>query len=311
MILAALGHAALAAACAGSAAGVGPLPSSALSVRAGGEWVRWWRSDRAPVRYDSAATYGPLARAVAWRPGAAGVEWAEVELSGSGEAWRTRLVAVRVDPDRVQFALDTASADGLPAWTIDRAPADAVLALNAGQFARSMSWGWVQLDGMQFLAPETAPLVTTLAFTRDGNVRVTHAALPDSGGVRWGFQSYPTLLRGGEVPVPLRFSGCGVDVAHRDARLAIGTDREGRVVVALTRFDALGEALGRVPFGLTTPEMAAVMGAIGAADAVALDGGISAQLMVRGADGRVRKWPGVRRVPLALVARPRTSSSRR
>jgi hypothetical protein len=75
--------------------------------------------------------------------------------------------------------------------------------------------------------------------------------------------------------------------------------------VALTRFDALGESLGRVPFGLTTPEMAAVMGGLGCRHALLLDGGISGQLMVRRADGSVRSWPGTRSVPLGLVGRAR------
>lgn len=121
---------------------------------------------------------------------------------------------------------------------------------------------------------------------------------------RWAFQSYPTLLVSRSVPSPLRGAGAGIDVAHRDARAAIGRLPDGRLVVALTRFDALGGALGFVPFGLTVPEMAAVMGALGATDAVLLDGGISAQMLVRGAEG-VRRWPGLRTVPLALVAYPR------
>jgi hypothetical protein len=75
--------------------------------------------------------------------------------------------------------------------------------------------------------------------------------------------------------------------------------------VVLTRFAALGPALGMVPFGLTVPEMAALMGALGCTDAVLLDGGISAQLLVRDAAGVVHTWHGVRRVPLALVAVPR------
>jgi exopolysaccharide biosynthesis protein len=48
--------------------------------------------------------------------------------------------------------------------------------------------------------------------------------------------------------------------------------------------------------------MAAVMGALGARDAVMLDGGISGQMMVRGANGAVKAWRGARAVPLALVA---------
>ena len=76
-------------------------------------------------------------------------------------------------------------------------------------------------------------------------------------------------------------------------------------MVAATRFDALGGSLDFVPFGLTVPEMAAVMGALGARGAVLLDGGISAQMLVRDARGRPRQWPALRPVPLALVAVPR------
>jgi hypothetical protein len=53
------------------------------------------------------------------------------------------------------------------------------------------------------------------------------------------------------------------------------------------------------------PEMAAVMGALGCAQAVLLDGGLSAQLLVRDPAGAARAWPGTRRVPLGLVALPR------
>jgi exopolysaccharide biosynthesis protein len=94
-----------------------------------------------------------------------------------------------------------------------------------------------------------------------------------------------------------------VNLEHRDARLALGTLGDGRVLIALTRFDALGGSFGRIPFGLTTPEMAAVMGALGCREALALDGGISAQLLLRQKDGVVRTWPAIRSVPLGLIAR--------
>jgi exopolysaccharide biosynthesis protein len=112
------------------------------------------------------------------------------------------------------------------------------------------------------------------------------------------------LLEDGMVPLPLRVAGRGVAVAHRDARLAIGTLADGTVMVALTRFDALGESLGQVPLGLTSAEMAAVMGGLGCRQALLLDGGISGQLRVRDAAGW-RRWPGTRRVPLGLVGRVR------
>ena len=112
------------------------------------------------------------------------------------------------------------------------------------------------------------------------------------------------LANDGAVPEALRGPGRGVNLAHRDARLASGEARDGRLLVAMTRFDALGEAAGALPIGPTTPEMAAVMGALGARDAVMLDGGISAQMLLHDpASGRRRRWPGLRKVPLALIVR--------
>jgi exopolysaccharide biosynthesis protein len=125
--------------------------------------------------------------------------------------------------------------------------------------------------------------------------------------VATGFQSYPTLLAGnGVVPPPLRSGGTGVSLTHRDARLALGEARDGRILIVMTRFDAMGEAAEFVPWGPTTPEMAAIMGALGACDAVMLDGGISAQMLLRDpARKEPRQWRGMRKVPLALIARDR------
>jgi hypothetical protein len=161
------------------------------------------------------------------------------------------------------------------------------------------------LGGREFLSPGSGPLASAVTIGDDGRIAFTHGRAPPLAGVRWAFQSYPTLVAGDSIPAVLRSGGCALDVAHRDARLAFGLDREGRVLIAMTRFDGLGGALDRAPFGLTTPEMAAVMGSLGASDAVSLDGGISAQLMLRTIDATVLRWPGIRAVPLALVVLPR------
>jgi exopolysaccharide biosynthesis protein len=126
-------------------------------------------------------------------------------------------------------------------------------------------------------------------------------------GVVAGFQSYPTLLSGeGVVPAALRRAGAGVNLTHRDSRLALGGTRDGRILIAMTRFDAIGEIAESFPLGPTTPEMAAIMGALGACDAVMLDGGISAQLLLRDpARTEPLRWRGIRKVPLGLVARAR------
>ncbi len=285
------------------------LPDSRLSVSSGGAWREWWRSDRAPVRWD-----GPdvvLGGALRWRTVTSGLDWAEARLAGSGEAWRVRLIVARLDPRRVRISLDTAFTRGRerPDWSIARADSTVLLAVNAGQFPLTLPWGWVVMGGQEFLSPGRGPLSTALVVNSSGSVRwISGDSLArgrPTSGVADAFQSYPTLLADdGIVPRQLRGAGGGVDVAHRDARLAIGQSRDGLVLVALTRFDGAGGALDFVPFGLTTPEMAAVMGALGARDAVLLDGGISGQMLIRDPAG-TRRWEGLRRVPLGLVVRGR------
>jgi exopolysaccharide biosynthesis protein len=107
------------------------------------------------------------------------------------------------------------------------------------------------------------------------------------------------------VPEPLRSNGNGVDLKHLDSRLAIGQLRDGQLLLALTRYDIGGGMLRPVPIGPTTPEMAAIMGALGCSNAVALDGGISSQLLLRDAKGSTKIWSAYRWVPLGLVATPR------
>ncbi len=224
-----------------------------------------------------------------------------------------QVIVVRFAPRDVRVSLTMAMArdTGRPAWTIDRAPEDALLALNAGQFVQTMPWGWVVIDGRERLSPGAGPLSTALAIDDDGVTRWIPGDSLVAGRrprARIAFQSYPTLLADdGAVPLALRERGRGVDLAHRDARLAIGETRDGRLLVVMTRFDALGETAGGVPIGPTTPEMAAIMGALGARDAMMLDGGISAQMLLRDAAARrTHRWRGWRAVPLALIVRARS-----
>ena len=290
---------------------VSALPVSALAVLRGDEWREWWRSSGAPARWT-----GPdadVSDAVHWRDAAPGLRWGELRLAGTGEAWRLRVIVARVDPRQLRLELHTANdgKGGAGPWTVDSAPASALLALNAGQFGRAGPWGWVVRAGRELRPPGAGPLAPAVAVDRSGRVRFIP---PDSlelarrsGEIVEAFQSYPTLLAGGEIPLPLRAAGRGVSVAHRDSRLALGVHPDGSVLIAITRFEGLGGALSSLPFGPTAPEMAALMGALGCRDAVLLDGGISGQLLLRGpgASPAAQAWRGIRRVPLGLVALPR------
>lgn len=273
------------------------LVVAAAGVIAGADPTPRLSMDHLPARLD---------RSVAWRAGAEGVEYGELQLAGSGEAWRTRVVVARLDPRRVTLSLAAAFAED-ERWTVADARAPAALAVNAGQFRGLLPWGWVVTGGRQLLSPQYAPLAGAVVVDRSGTVRIVSpdevAAEQRRGAAREAFQSYPMLLEDGAPPEPLVRPGLGVSVDHRDARLALGTLPDGRVVVALTRFDALGPRLGRLPFGFTAAEMAEVMRALGCREAILLDGGVSGQLMVREESGAVRTWAGIRSVPLGLVAR--------
>jgi hypothetical protein len=291
-------------------AATGPPAGPSLAVRVPGGWHTWWWSDSAPDRWP--VPLPAVARRVRWRLAGPGLEWGELTLSGEGEAFRVRAILVRLDPRMLELRL-VKPPDGprfAGRWDIDEAPDSAVLALNAGQFV-DQPWGWLVQDGEERQPPGRGPLAPAVVVDTAGRVRLVP---PDSidaarSSTRLGFQSYPTLLQGdGEIPRALSKGGLGVDLEHRDARFALGELRDGRMLLAMTRFEGLGGVLANLPFGLTTPEMAAVMGALGAPRAVLLDGGISSQLLIR--DGsRSYRWPGWRRVPLGLIVVPRSPGS--
>ena len=286
------------------------LPPSTLAVRTGERWHVWWSSDDAPPRWR--APDPRVLAAVQWRIPHEAIEVGELRLAGSGEAWRVGVIIVRFDPAKLDFSIGVrrVGSGRAGSWAITDVDSTAILAHNAGQFVGSAPWGWVVHEARERRPPGTGPLAPAIVVDTGGRLRfVAPDDIADTrtrGLAREAFQSYPTLLVGdGDIPAALLDTGRGVDLAHRDSRLALGEMRDGRWFVALTRFEGLGGALTRLPFGLTAPEMAAVMGALGARQAVMLDGGISGQLLIRDSTGRAESWSGFRRVPMGWVGRVR------
>ena len=282
------------------------LPASALSVRGEAGSLVWWRADHAPAQWTAGRP--EVTRAVRWRELSRGIETGRLDFSGDGVAWRISVVLARLNPADLRVELQTAAGDELRAWTIADAP-EAVLAVNAGQFQGAAPWGWLVHAGRELQPPGRGPLSSALVIRRSGAIELLDAweiaAARAAGDVLEAFQSYPAVLVGnGEVPPPLRGPGRGVDLGHRDSRVAICTLRDGRLLLALTRFMAPDSPLARLPFGPTVPEMSAIMGALGCRRAVLLDGGLSGQMALRDSGGRLLRWPGLRAVPLGLVAYP-------
>jgi exopolysaccharide biosynthesis protein len=250
---------------------------------------------------------------VLWHAVRPGVWQVEMQMSSTMPLSAVRVIAVRLDPAKLRFTLDTATENyrSRGAWSVDALPAKGVVALNGGQFASGTPWGWLVIDGNEVQPPGTGTLGMAFVVDSSGGASLlAPAELPARRGrVRLAFQSYPALLMGnGEMPWELEARGRGVDLEHRDSRLALGITADGSIIVAITRFSGLGKAGERLPFGPTVVEMAAFMKSLGCTKAVLLDGGMSSQLAVRRLDGSLQQWSNFRSVPLGLVISPRHQS---
>jgi hypothetical protein len=254
---------------------------------------------------------GPsLAHALTWRVLQPGLASALVELRAGTMGTPVQAVIVRVEPSRFRFTLQhRTETNGMTGtWTIDSAEAGAAIAMNAGQFKETGPWGWLVMDGEEQRTPLRAPLAIGIRIDTAGRIRWVppgrERTLRDDRTTAFAFQSFPLLFHDRRVPAVLRDRSL-VDLSHRDARLVLAEGGDGALLFVLTRYTGFGPVAERVPIGLTTPEAIALLGALGARHAVMLDGGISAQLLLRDAAGAPTRWPGLRKVPLALVATPR------
>ena len=144
------------------AAAAGPIgrEDPGLAVRLpSGRSVPFWRP--ADAR---------LSALVTWQRAQRGVEWATLPISGPGEASELTLVLARLDPQLVSFHLVWEVENDRPAWTVDRTPPGAALALNAGMFVEQLPWGWVVLNGRERLTPGIGPLSSALVGLADGRL---------------------------------------------------------------------------------------------------------------------------------------------
>ena len=239
-----------------------------------------------------------------------GLALSEFTLEAGRAGFDLRIIVARIDPEQFSFSLvqSTRANKMTGAWNVDTAPASAALAINAGQFKETGPWGWVVLDGVERRSPGYGPLSVGIAFDTAGKIHwIPFRHLEkrrDDRKLHFAFQSYPLLLYDGAVPRLARRSDL-VDAKHRDIRLMLAQTATGELLIILTRYDGLGNAGSRIPIGLTVPESIELARRLGARRAVMLDGGVSAQMLVRDRTGRARAWKGMRDVPLALIATQR------
>lgn len=233
-----------------------------------------------------------------------GLRWSRWRVALGARGVAVTMVVAEIDPSRIALALEIArEGNALAPWSIDATPDSARVAFNAGQFTDAGPWGWVVHRGREWQAPASGAYAGAFVIDSVGRAAVLSAqAIPAErarGVWREALQSYPTVLANGRATAAL-CSTNRIDSTHRDIRLAIGTRADGRVLVVLSRYAGAGAIGERMPIGPTTGEMAEALRQLGVRDALMLDGGLSAQLLVR--DGaRMERWDGLRRVPLALL----------
>ncbi len=221
-----------------------------------------------------------VAREIRWRGGDNIVRWGEwrVVVGAARLPVRVLVAAVQAGEVSLQHTPTATSSTGesRAAWTIDDAPLTARLAAGTSHAADlgSSPVSFTQLIGE---LPLNAQLVS------------------DRGAIDAHICSQRARL----------------DAESRDRRLAIGTRADGSMLFVLAHFDGVGSASGTAPLGVSLPELASIMRALGAQRAALLATGPSAQLMVRESSvGVARRWAGDVGSAHGLLVEERRSSPR-
>lgn len=126
-------------------------------------------------------------------------------------------------------------------------------------------------------------------------VRLDYEMEPEVPLVRDALQAGPLLLRGGQIVLSSEGFPSGF-IERPAARSALARTREG-VLLLLIASQGGGSA------GMSLPELAEVLKALGAVDALALDGGTSSALAFR-RGGKIQTLGGGRPIPVGLVLLP-------
>jgi hypothetical protein len=275
------------------------LRPPALDLKVGGDWIPW----RAYAPGSPAAADPLLRRAVRWEDTRPGLRVGSFEVRVSGGLLVNSVAIAEIDPARYRFALAAASGFATRAADAWMADTELVGAVNTGLFRPDGApQGLVLIDGARY--GRRAGWLDAAVVIADGRLRLTESpALDTVTGPVSAFQVIPWLVRGGRAVLGTS-SGLRLSRTHRDRRLTLCLAGDGLVRLMLSNFELFGGNAGTIPVGLTIPEQALIAAASGCSDAVALDGGISAQLAIRFPQ-RVRRMPGWREVPVMMLIRPR------
>jgi len=274
------------------------LQAPSIEVRLAGAWLPW----PAYAAADSALPAALLEPAIAWRDSSDWMRAGSFEIRAGGSL-RNSVAVIDIDPARVRFTLAlTPPAARRTAAEWLESDTSLLLTSNTGLFRENGTpQGLVIAGGRR--ASQLAGWLDVVVLLTDSGPRLADVAGAQATAVANAFQTLPWLVRNGRVALGAT-SGLRLSRTHRDRRSTLCLRPDGTVRLMLSNFEVFGASAGRIPIGLTIPEQAALAAGAGCRDAVALDGGISAQIAYR-ANGRVTRMPGWRKVPLMLLVRRR------
>jgi uncharacterized protein YigE (DUF2233 family) len=195
---------------------------------------------------------------------------------------------------------------GVALYTPEYGPATpwhALVALVRGDRIDTFATGrqMIPADGYALATAESQQHLL-LGMVRGQTVKLDMGLTPP--GIMQAVQGGPRLVRNGDIHIPYAWEGFGPGFyAARTARSAIGITHAGKVLFVTV------DGRSRESSGMSLPELAALMRALGARDAMNLDGGGSATLVVGGRVVSALPRGGERTVSSILVAVPRPQDS--
>lgn len=149
-------------------------------------------------------------------------------------------------------------------------------------------------DGYALAVPESQRHLL-LGFRRGQSVKLELVLSP--AGIQQAIQGGPQLVRDGQVQIPYAWEGFRTGFTFiRTARSAIGITQVGKILLVTV------DRRSRTNSGMNLPELASLLISLGARDAMNLDGGGSATLVVGGRVVSPLPASGERTVSAVLVA---------
>jgi uncharacterized protein YigE (DUF2233 family) len=152
----------------------------------------------------------------------------------------------------------------------------------------------IPTDGYALAAAQSQQFLLT-SLRRGQPVKLDMVLSPD--GIQHALQGGPRLVRGGQVTIPYEWEGFGPGFTYiRTARSAVGITRSDKVLFVTV------DRRSPTSSGMNLPELASLMLGLGTRDAMNLDGGGSATLVVGGRVVSALPAGGERTVSSVLVA---------